>query len=98
MSQGDVPFQLCACDGSARRSQGSIEVEVGPREFLVHPGPAARREVEAVLRHFGGPHADEVEEAGVGEPARRVGGVRDGDRYGDDREFVGSSALFGAQV
>ena len=57
------------------------------------PGPAARREVEPILRHLSGPHADEVEIAGVREPARRIGGVRDGDGYGDNRELFGMFAV-----
>jgi hypothetical protein len=60
----------------------SLEVEVGAGEFLVDPGPPGRCEVEPVFDHLVGPHADEVEVAGVGEPAGRVGGVGDGTETG----------------
>ena len=57
------------------------------------PGPAARREVQPILRHLIGPQADEVEIAGIREPARRISGVRDGDGYGDNRELFGMFAV-----
>ena len=57
------------------------------------PGPAGRRDVEPELRHLSRAHADEVEIAGVGEPARRVSGVSDGDRYGGNPELFGMFAV-----
>ena len=59
------------------------------------PCPAARCDVEPILRHLTSPHADEVEVAGVREPARRIGGVRDGHGYGDDRELFCMFAVAG---
>ena len=73
--------------------EGSVEVEVGTRKFLVNPGPAARREVEPVLRHLIGPQADEVEIAGIREPARRIGGVRDRDRHRSNLELFSMFAV-----
>jgi len=61
----------------------------------VDPCPAARCDVEPILRHFTSPHADEVEVAGVREAARRVGDVRDGNGYGHDRELLGMFAVTG---
>ena len=59
----------------------------------MNPGPAARREVGPVFRHLIGPHADEVEIAGIREPARRVGGVRDRDGYRSNRELFSMFAV-----
>jgi hypothetical protein len=55
----------------------------------VDPCPASRCDVKPILCHLTSPHADEVEITGVGEPARRISGVRDGHGYRGNRELFG---------